>query len=88
MNLVTITEDEYDRLKADSRRYVWACEEGPTYSGACVGTATMSISRGPYIVLEPPALNRFSSIVCNKALADGFIDQALAEAEDRICASN
>ena len=88
MNMVAITEDEYDRLKADSRRYAWVCEEGPTYSGACVGTATMSISRGPYIILEPPALNRFSSIVCNKALADSLIDRALAEAEDRIRANN
>lgn len=88
MNMVTITEDEYARLKANSRRYVWVCEEGPTYSGACVGTASMSASRGPYIILEPPALNRFSSIVCNKALADSFIDQAIADAEDRIRASN
>ena len=88
MNMVTITEGEYDQLKADSRRYVWACEEGPTYSGACVGAASMSISRGPYIILEPPALNSFSSIICNKAMADSIIDHALATAEERIRASS
>ena len=62
----------------DAARYRWLKENGPTYHGACQGTASMSIGRGPYIYLEVPAHNNFSNFVLNGDSADRIIDAAMS----------
>lgn len=82
MSFVTLTEEEHQRLLADSKRYIWLINEGHKYTAAFSGTATMSISRGPYIIVSPPSNNQFSSIVVNaKPFADELIDRCMDQQE-------
>lgn len=61
----------------DAARYRWLCDSGYNYHGAMIGSGSMSIGRGPYILLEPPSLNQFSNIVLGKQAADLIIDTAM-----------
>lgn len=63
----------------DANRYQWLCDKGYNYHGAMAGTSSMSICRGPYILLEPPSLNKFSNLALGKPAADVIIDAAIAE---------
>lgn len=68
-------------LGQDSKRYQWLIEQGHLYSGAAIGTASMTPSKGPYIVLDLPSVNRFSSLVLSdKAATDAVIDKAISSA--------
>lgn len=67
-----------EALEKDAKRYQWLCDKGHSYHGAMSGSASMSISRGPYILLEPPSCNGFSNMILTKQVADVIIDAAIA----------
>ena len=67
-------------VRKDAARYQWLCDKGYNYHGAMAGSGSMSICRGPYILLEPPSHNKFSNMVLGKSSADVIIDAAIGEA--------
>jgi hypothetical protein len=66
-------------LEKDAVRYRWLCDKGHSYHGAVAGTGSMSICRGPYILLELPSHNKFSNMILTKQAADVIIDKAISE---------
>jgi hypothetical protein len=68
-----------EELEKDAVRYQWLCDKGHSYHGAMAGTGSMSICRGPYILLEPPSHNKFSNMILTKQAADVIIDKAISE---------
>lgn len=89
LDSIMIPWEEYARLVADSKRYVWMIDEGHKYHEAIVSTPSMGYSTGPYIVLDPPSCNGFSNIaIKNKAFADATIDECMAKQEQQFQASS
>jgi hypothetical protein len=70
---------EVEALRKDAARYQWLCNKGYNYHEAIAGSGSMSICRGPYILLEPPSHNKFSNLVLGKQSADVLIDTAIAK---------
>lgn len=69
-------------LEKDAARYRWLFSDGPTHT-PIAGTPSMSQSRGPYVMLDPPSANSFSGMVLGKSSADHFIDAALAAHKEK-----
>jgi hypothetical protein len=69
---------EAEALRKDAARYQWICDKGYNYHGAMAGSGSMSICRGPYILLEPPSHNKFSNMILTKQAANAIIDAAIA----------
>ena len=70
---------QLEAAKKDAERYQWLCDKGYNYHGAMAGSGSMSICRGPYILLEPPSHNKFSNMILGKQAADLVIDAAIAK---------
>ncbi len=66
-------------LEADAARYRWLRNKGATAEGLLMtGSGSMPVSRGPYVVFDPPALNHFSRMVLSSDALDAAIDTASA----------
>lgn len=76
---ITELEAQLADAKKDAERYQWLCDKGYSYHGAMAGTGSMSICRGPYIILEPPSHNNFSKMVLGKLATDVIIDAAISK---------
>lgn len=60
----------------DAARYQWLRDKGAHRQ--FFASATMSAGRGPYVQVDMPSCNRFSSFVLTREILDAQVDEAMA----------
>lgn len=63
----------------DAARYRWLRDKG--FRNHFMDSPSMSIGKGPYIIIEMPSCNRFNGVVVHSEYADKLIDAEILRDE-------